>query len=91
VNFAYLQWPDFVIMLLLSLGILLTVARLWLGPDAADRIVAADTLSVMITVLMLLLAFWFDSALYLDVALIYAVLAFVGTVALARTIERGGN
>lgn len=90
-NFAYLQWPDFVIMLLLSLGILLTVARLWLGPDAADRIVAADTLSVMITVLMLLLAFWFDSALYLDVALIYAVLAFVGTVALARTIERGGN
>jgi len=91
VNFAYLQWPDFVIMLLLSLGILLTVARLWLGPGAADRIVAADTLSVMITVLMLLLAFWFDSALYLDVALIYAVLAFVGTVALARTIERGGN
>jgi len=91
VNFAYLQWPDFVIMLLLSLGIMLTVARLWLGPDAADRIVAADTLSVMITVLMLLLAFWFDSALYLDVALIYAVLAFVGTVALARTIERGGN
>ena len=90
-NFAYLQWPDFVIMLLLSLGILLTVARLWLGPGAADRIVAADTLSVMITVLMLLLAFWFDSALYLDVALIYAVLAFVGTVALARTIERGGN
>ena len=90
-NFAYLQWPDFVIMLLLSLGILLTVARLWLGPDAADHIVAADTLSVMITVLMLLLAFWFDSALYLDVALIYAVLAFVGTVALARTIERGGN
>ncbi len=85
-----LSVPDVIVMLLMASGIVLSLARLWSGPNSADRIVAADTLSVMVTVLMILLAFWFDSALYLDVALIYAVLAFVGTVALARTIEKGG-
>jgi len=67
----------------------LALLRLWIGPHAPDRIVAADTLSVIATGTISVLALLFDSALYLDVALLYGVLAFVGVVALARAIEGG--
>jgi len=52
-----------------------------------DRIVAIDTLSVIATGVIVVLALFFDSALYLDVALLYGALAFVGVAALARAIE----
>ncbi len=68
-------------------ALLLGLLRLILGPHAPDRIVAADTLSVITTAGLAGLAAWFGSALYLDVALIYGVLAFVGVVAVARAIE----
>ena len=80
---------DWLIIAILGAGALLAFARLWLGSYAPDRIVAADTLSVLATAGIVLLALFFESPLYLDVALIYGVLAFVGVVALARTIEAG--
>lgn len=86
-----LNYADYIVMALLGFGLLLSMLRFWVGPYAPDRIVAADTLSVIVTAGLVLVAFWFDSSLYLDVALVYGVLAFVGVVALARTIERGSQ
>lgn len=74
---------------LILLAVVLGLLRLLLGPTAPDRIVAADTLSMIATIALSGFALWFGSALYLDVALIYAALAFVGIVALARAIEGG--
>ena len=73
--------------ILIALAILLGLARLVLGPHAPDRVVAADTLAMITTVALTGFAVVFDSSLYLDVALIYGTLAFVGIVALARAIE----
>ncbi len=74
---------------LLLTGLGLSTIRLFLGPTAADRVVAADTLAVITTAGLVGLAAWFDNPVYLDVALVYGTLAFVGTVAMARTIEGG--
>lgn len=68
-------------------ALVLGLLRLVLGPQSPDRIVAADTLSVNTTAGLALLAALLDSPLYLDVALIYGVLAFVAVVAIARAIE----
>ncbi|ESQ10509.1 MAG TPA: cation:proton antiporter [Chromatiaceae bacterium] len=68
-------------------ALLLGLLRLVLGPGAADRVVAADTLSVTATAVIAGLAALFETPLYLDVALIFGVLAFVFVVAIARTIE----
>ncbi|MDJ0740938.1 MAG: monovalent cation/H+ antiporter complex subunit F [Gammaproteobacteria bacterium] len=78
---------DGIVLALLGAASALALLRLWIGPHAPDRIVAADTLSVIATGAIVILALLFDSALYLDVALLYGVLAFVGIVALARAIE----
>jgi multisubunit Na+/H+ antiporter MnhF subunit len=68
-------------------ALLLGLLRLVIGPHSPDRIVAADTLSVISTAGLAGLAAYLQSPLYLDVALIYGVLAFVGVVAIARAIE----
>lgn len=74
---------------MLAIAVLLGLLRLIIGPGTADRLVSADTLAMITTIVLTGFAIWFDSALYLDVALIYATLAFVGIVAIARAIEGG--
>lgn len=74
-------------LLLITLAALMGLFRLIFGPGNPDRIVSADALSVIATVILCILAALFQSALYLDVALIYGVLSFVGILALARAIE----
>lgn len=82
-----LPFVDTMVFALLGAAAVLGMLRLWLGPHAPDRIVAADTLSVIATGAIVVLAMVFDAAVFLDVALLYGVLAFVGVVALARAIE----
>jgi multicomponent Na+:H+ antiporter subunit F len=72
---------------LMGAALLLGLVRFALGPRTPDRLVAADTLSVITTAGLSGVAVLLDSPLYLDVALIYGVLSFVGVVALARAIE----
>ncbi len=74
---------------LMGTALLLGLVRFGLGPRTPDRLVAADTLSVISTAGLAGVAALLASPLYLDVALVYGVLAFVGVVALARAIEGG--
>lgn len=75
--------------ILVGLALLLGFIRLLIGPTAPDRVVSADTLSVIVTAGLVMVAAWLGNALYLDVALVYGALAFVGIVAIARAIEGG--
>jgi len=81
---SVLQWG---VVGLLAIAILLSTVRLLLGPTTPDRVVAADTLAVITTAGLVILASVFENPIYLDVALVYGALAFVGTVAVARAIE----
>ena len=68
-------------------GIVFSLLRIILGPKIEDRIASLDSLNVMITGAIILIALNFESSLYLDVALIYALLAFLETVIISRIIE----
>jgi multisubunit Na+/H+ antiporter MnhF subunit len=82
---------EIIALSMLGLAVLLTLLRLLLGPAAPDRVVAADTLAVITTSGLVVLAALLASPLYLDVALVYGTLAFVGVVAIARAIEGNGS
>ncbi|MCU7796915.1 MAG: cation:proton antiporter [Candidatus Thiodiazotropha sp. (ex Semelilucina semeliformis)] len=82
---------EIIALAILGIAVLLSLLRLLLGPAAPDRVVAADTLSVITTSGLVVLAALLGSPLYLDVALIYGTLAFVGVVAIARAIEGNGS
>ncbi|MGA7981515.1 MAG: monovalent cation/H+ antiporter complex subunit F [Chromatiaceae bacterium] len=74
-------------LMLMGAALLLGLLRLIIGPRSPDRIIAADTMSVITTTGLAGMAIVLGSSLYLDVALIYGVLAFVAVVAIARAIE----
>ncbi|MDW3711761.1 MULTISPECIES: K+/H+ antiporter subunit F [Pseudomonas] len=74
---------------LLVVALLLTLARLVRGPCLPDRVLALDTLYVTAIALIILLGIWQGTTLYFEVALLIAVLGFVGTVAVAKYMLRG--
>jgi multicomponent Na+:H+ antiporter subunit F len=74
---------------IIGIGIVLSLLRMLKGPTASDRAVAVDTITTTVVALLVLLGLVFRRYIYLDVALVYSVLAFVGLVALARFLEGG--
>ena len=77
----------FVVLPFISLGVLFSFLRFVKGPTAADRAVALDTMSIIITASLVLLGMLFQRFIYVDVALIYGVLGFIGVIVIARYIE----
>ena len=73
----------------ICLAMLLCLVRLVRGPDAADRILALDTLYINAIALLIVLGIRMASAVYFEAALLIALMGFVATVALARYLERG--
>lgn len=76
-----------IVFTLMTIGLVFTMIRFVKGPRSGDRALALDTFSIIITAAMVLLAHIFDRYIYVDVALIYAVLGFVGIIVIARYIE----
>ncbi|HLT12735.1 MAG TPA: K+/H+ antiporter subunit F [Marinobacter sp.] len=68
---------------------LLNVYRLIKGPDAPDRVLALDTLYINAIALIILLGITLGTRMYLEAALLIAVMGFVGTVAMAKYLKRG--
>ncbi len=77
----------YVVFGLVGLGILFTVTRLVKGPSLADKAVAVDTLNIIIVGVVSLLAVVYENGLFLDIAIVYAILAFLETVVYARYLE----
>ena len=73
---------------MLLVSVLLVMVRLWRGPSMADRVVALDLLSVLVVGVLVVLAILHKESADLDVAIAYSLVAFLGTVALARYIRR---
>ena len=74
---------------IMMISLVLAMIRLLLGPTAADRAVALDAMTIIALSLIGWIAFMSGRVIYLDVALVYGLISFVGVVAIARYVERG--
>jgi multicomponent Na+:H+ antiporter subunit F len=74
---------------LIFLGMMLGIIRLVIGPDIVDRVVAIDLLTIIAIAVIALLAHIANRYIYLDVALVYGLLSFLGVLAVARYLEKG--
>jgi len=61
--------------------------RLQQGPTAPDRMVATDMLGTLLVGLCVLYALKTGTDFYLNIAIAWALLGFVGTIALAKYLE----
>ena len=63
---------------------LLAMVRLVKGPTSADRLVALDAINTLVVAAMIVLGVVFQQIIFIDVAIIYALLSFVGTLYIAK-------
>lgn len=76
------------ILVTLSSALVITFIRLVRGPNLPDRVVALDLLSVVVMAFICLYSIRYNQPIFLDVAIIMALLTFIGTVAFAYYLER---
>ena len=74
---------------LLTLAMVLCLARLLRGPMLPDRTLALDTAYVVGMAMLVLLGIMKGTKVYFEVALLIAVLSYVSTVAVAKYMLRG--
>ncbi len=77
------------VILVLMLAMFITMIRFLKGPTLSDRVVAFDVMSIMGVSLLVLLALYFQRSLYLDIALVFGLISFLGTTIFGRYIEKG--
>ncbi|MCD6177072.1 MAG: cation:proton antiporter [Candidatus Cloacimonetes bacterium] len=71
------------------IGMMLSFVRLIIGHTIADRAVALDGMTIISISLIVFIAYYSNRIIYLDVAIVYGLISFVGIVAIARYLERG--
>jgi multicomponent K+:H+ antiporter subunit F len=74
---------------LLGAALLLNLYRLLRGPDLPDRILALDTAYINAIALLVLFGIQQGSRAYFEIALLMAMVGFVGTAMLAKYLLRG--
>jgi multicomponent Na+:H+ antiporter subunit F len=76
---------------MLAIAAALTFIRLCKGPTLPDRVIAIDLIGVLMVCLLVVTASATAQQAFLDVAMVIALISFVGTVAYARYIERSAR
>jgi multicomponent Na+:H+ antiporter subunit F len=74
---------------LMFVGMVLGVVRLIKGETTVDRVIAMDLLTVISISLIVLIAHVAGRFIYVDVAVVYGLLSFLGVMAVARYLEQG--
>jgi multicomponent Na+:H+ antiporter subunit F len=73
---------------MLAFAAALAFLRLLRGPTLPDRVVALDLIGVLVVCVVVAVAATTGQQAYLDVAIVIALVSFVGTVAYAGYVER---
>ena len=82
----------FVIAAALALTMVLSLYRVLRGPTLFDRVTGLGLIGTKTLVLLLVVGFWTERIeIYVDIAMSYGLLSFVGTLALARYFEQKGD
>jgi multicomponent Na+:H+ antiporter subunit F len=78
-----------VVFLALLLCSIMAMIRIIRGPTAPDRLVGLDTINTIVIVLMVVFGAAFNEVIYIDVAIVYALLSFISTLFIAKYLEGG--
>jgi len=78
-----------VVLLALLLCMVMAFIRVVKGPTAPDRVVGLDTINTIVIVGMVIFGAALNEVIYIDVAIVYALLSFVTTLFIAKYLEGG--
>ncbi len=78
-----------VISIILIFAVLLSSYRVFMGPTIYDRLLALNLVAVVVTIIFILVSVDTGMGHYMDIAVSFIVLDFVGTIAFANYLEGG--
>lgn len=87
-RFSPITGASFISLTLLMLSFFLTFVRLAKGPSSPDRIVALDLIAIITIGTIVSYIFLTGEVVFLYAAVVLALIAFLGTVAYAKFLER---
>lgn len=76
---------------MVTCGLILALVRLVRGPTVPDRVVAVELISLLTAGGIVTYAVVEEQRVFLDVAIVLAVISFLGTIAFARYVERSAR
>jgi multicomponent Na+:H+ antiporter subunit F len=80
-----MNWLPIIIVMVVCIGI--AMARVFIGPGAPTRLVAFDTINTLVVASLVILAMMFEQVIFVDVAIVYALLSFAMTLYVAKYIQ----
>jgi len=77
------------IIIVILVAVLLAVVRAVKGPELVDRVLAVNVVGTNTVVVIALIGFLYGRPAFLDLALIYAIINFIATIAFLKFVEKG--
>ncbi|WP_048141799.1 MULTISPECIES: cation:proton antiporter [unclassified Methanosarcina] len=84
-----LEQADFLALIVMVVATAPCIYRVLYGPTLADRIAAEDAMGNALCVIFALYAYQASSIFLMDVAMLLAIISFVGTVIVAKYLDKG--
>lgn len=85
------EYFNYIILPLLVLSVLLVFVRFLIGPSIADRVIALDMLILTAIGIIAVYSMQNNQDTFLDIAMLFALIAFLGTVAFAYYLVQRKN
>jgi multicomponent K+:H+ antiporter subunit F len=73
----------------IAVAVMMSLYRLFRGPDAVDRILALDTLVINAIALIVLAGILYSTTMYFEAALLFAMVGFLTSVSFCKYLLRG--
>ncbi len=78
-----------IVLIAIILCLIMALVRVVIGPTIPDRVVGVDTINTIVIVGMVIFGAAYEEVIYIDVAIVYALLSFISTLFIAKYLEGG--
>ena len=76
--------------ILILIAVFLVLYRAIKGPTIYDRVLAVNVIGTKTVVLLAIIGFIYARPHFLDIALVYAMINFIATIAILKYVDTGG-
>ncbi|MDK2862885.1 MAG: multicomponent Na+:H+ antiporter subunit [Methanomicrobiaceae archaeon] len=76
-------------VVVLILTIFLCLYRVVIGPGVENRLIAVNTIGTTTIIILVIIGLIYGRPIFLDIAIVYAMINFVATLAVARYLKEG--
>lgn len=84
-----LAYFDLIGIILVMVLVFFCLARAIVGPTAPDRVAAITMIGTKTVVIIAFISFISGQKIYLDIAMLYALMSFIATIGVAKYMEKG--